>query len=290
MLNPLNIHSLPFEIDVAGRFAPSQVHVTFYQRKRPTTPELDALIDIQWEKQVALAQRHDRLLFNGPLLRYVDHQLAKESDDAPEFTLVVGPTCYRDFVGTNLFNHHRLAEFGWDHFSNPVGTTATLITADHQICYGRRSAKVSYHANHIHTFGGAFEEADRLDDGTIDPFASVCREIEEELAIARDELIDLTCVGLLRDKEIHQPELLFEARLKLHADDVAEHWQRAEGKDEHAGLVFFDNEPQAVVDFIKSCGAIAPVASGALFLHGLNAWGMEWYQSAAEELADMWLS
>ncbi len=284
----LNIPSLPFEIDAEGRFGPDQVHVQFDKRERPTNDTLDALITAEWDKQIALAREHDRLLFNGTLLRYVDHTVDTDPSGQPRFTLTVGPTCYRDFVGTNLFNHHRLAEFGWDHFSNPVGTTATLITADHQICYGRRSAKVSYHANHVHTFGGAFEEADRLPDGTIDPFASVSREIEEELAIGRDELIDLTCVGLLRDKEIHQPEMLFEARLDLDSDEVEARWQKAEGRDEHAGLEFFANEPNAVPQYIQACGLIAPVASGALFLHGLHEWGIEWYQRAASDLAAHW--
>jgi len=288
MFSQLNIPSLPFEFDAAGRFGPDHVCVDFDDSERPTTDALDELIALEWEKQIALAREHDRLLFNGTLLRYVDHAVETDPDGTNHFTLKVGPTCYRDFVGTNLFNHHRLAEFGWDHFSNPVGTTATLITSDGQICYGRRSAKVSYHASHVHTFGGAFEEADRLADGSIDPFASVGREIEEELAIGRNELIDLTCVGLLRDKEIHQPEMLFEARLDLDCAEVLARWEKAEGRDEHAGLEFFANQPQAVPQYIQSCGLIAPVASGALFLLGLHQWGIDWYRQAAAQLASHW--
>ncbi|MCA9255482.1 MAG: hypothetical protein KDA33_07580 [Phycisphaerales bacterium] len=280
------IEKLPFVIDAAGRFSPDRVAVTFDDAPRPTTPEIDALIAVEWERQTAIASREDRLLFNGPLLRYLSHRVALDAVGHPaRFEMVVGPTNYRDFVGTNLFNHDRIGEFGWERFSNPVGTTATLMTSDGRICYGRRSAKVSYHAEHVHTFGGAFEEADRLPDGSIDPFASVAREITEELGIARDELIDLTCVGLVRDKEIYQPELLFEASLPMTGAEVEQRWASAEAKDEHDALVFLADAPDAILPFVQSCGPIAPVATGALFLRGLLQWGEPWFETAVRDYA-----
>ena len=273
---------LPFVIDAAGRFPPDRVTVAYDDAERPSTPEMDAMIAAEWERQMALAQEHDRMLFNGPLLRYLSHGVENDADGRPKlFRMTVGPTNYRDFVGTNLFHHDRLEAFGWERFSNPVGTTATLMTSDGLICYGRRSAKVSYHAQHVHTFGGAFEEADRLADGSIDPFASVAREITEELSIAPEELIDLVCVGLVRDKEIYQPELLFEASLSMTYAEVVTRWEAAEAMDEHDSLVSLADAPEAIVPFIRSCGPIAPVAVGALFLHGLLRWGQAWFDQAA---------
>jgi len=206
---------------------------------------------------------------------------ASESVGRERLHLTVGPTCYRDFVGTNLFNHHRLGEFSWDLFSNPIGTTATLLTRDGRICYGRRSTRVAYHAGHIHTFGGGLEERDKGPDGSIDPFTSLCRELVEELAIPRHELIDLCCVGLIRDKEIHQPELLFEARLDISAIELRRRWVSAEGKDEHDEIVSIEDQPEAVAPFIRTCGPIAPVAIGALFLHGRRRWGEDWFRQTS---------
>lgn len=280
-----NIDRLPFVIDAAGVFPPDRVSVAYDESERPTTPEMDAMIAAEWERQTTLAKKHDRLLFNGPLLRYLSHRVENDAEGLPShFQMTVGPTNYRDFVGTNLFHHDRLDEFGWERFSNPVGTTATLMTSDGLICYGRRSAKVSYHAKHVHTFGGAFEEADRLADGSIDPFASVSREITEELSIAPEELIDLVSVGLVRDKEIYQPELLFEASLAMTYADVVRRWERAEGRDEHDSLVSLDDSPDAIVPFIQTCGLIAPVAVGALFLHGLLKWGQDWFDGATRAM------
>jgi hypothetical protein len=277
---------LPFDILVQGCFEPSRVKTIFEGEDRPSTPQLDELIAVEWARQMALAQQAGRLLFNGNLLRYVRHAVKPgPAGGGKVFELTIGPTCYRDFVGTNLFNHHRLAVFGWERFANPVGTTATLITRDGLICYGRRSALVAYHANHVHTFGGALEESDRASDGTVDPFASLCRELDEELGLRRDELMDLCCVGLIRDKEICQPELLFEAGLNVTADELRRRWQSAQSADEHDGIVDLLDQPEAIVPFIRGCGLIAPVAVGALFLHGRRRWGEGWFEAASEEIA-----
>lgn len=274
---------LPFVIDACGRFGPDRVRVGFESAPRSTTPELDALIAAEWDRQIALAKGTERVLFNGDMLRYVGHRI--ESGPSGEvFHLTVGPTCYRDFVGTNLYNRHRLAEFGWQRFSNPVGTTATLISREGLICYGRRSKRVSYHAEHVHTFGGALEASDRTADGSIDVFASVARELTEELGLRPEETHDLVCVGLLRDKEIHQPEMLFEARLEMTAEELRERWRSAESKDEHDEIVTLADEPEAIVPFIQGCGPIAPVAVGALFIHGLLSWGPGWFEGATKKI------
>src|SRR5262245_61326511 len=223
---------LPFIIDAWGRFPPSAVRIDFDPSDRPSTPDLEALIAEEWDRQIALAKGTDRMLFNGELLLYVRHAVEPGSE-AERFHLTVGPSCFRDFVGTNLYNRHRLDQFGWHRFANPIGTTATLLTRDGRICYGRRSTRVVYHAGHVHTFGGSLEARDRKADGTIAAFASVARELTEELGLRPEETTGLVCVGLIRDKEIHQPELLFEARLELTVDEVRGRWQSAESKDEH---------------------------------------------------------
>lgn len=261
----------PFVIQACGRFHINRVAIEYDPAPRPTTPELDAAIAEEWARQLDLAKGTDRLLFNGQLLRYVRHHTS-QSPDGDAFSLTVGPTCYRDFVGTNLYNKHRIAEFGWERFANPIGTTATIISADNQICYGRRSSRVSYHANHVHTFGGALEEADRSPDGTIDAFAAVARELEEELGLRREELRDFICVGMIRDKEIHQPEMLFEARIDLTVAELRDRWLTAEAKDEHDEIVSLPNEREAIAPFIQSCGPIAPVAVGALHIHTSLTW------------------
>lgn len=277
---------LPFEIFVDGCFAPGCVAVEFRDKPRPTTPDLEALITAEWDVQCTEAVRHDRHLFNGTMLRYLSHTVTPDAPGRPgRFALTVGLTNYRDFIGTNLFNHRRLGEYGWDCFANPIGTTATIRTAEGLICYGRRSMKVGYHGGHVHTFGGALEPVDQHGDGRIDPFESVAREIHEELGIFRDELRDLTCVGMLRDREIYQPELLFEATVPMTFDEIRARWRDATARDEHIELVACRCAPDAIVPFLTESGPIAPVAIGALCLLGRRLWGDAWYSAAARALA-----
>ncbi|MBI5762530.1 MAG: hypothetical protein HZA51_03280 [Planctomycetes bacterium] len=253
-------------VQACGRFPRERVRVTFDAAPRPSTPALDAFIAEEWERQVALAKGTQRMLFNGGMLRYVSHAV-REDASGQRFEMTVGPTCYRDFVGTNLYGGHWLDRVGWERFSNAVGTTATILTADGMICYGRRSQRVAFHAGHVHTFGGALEMNDRTADGSVDVFGSLRRELREELALTPDDIDAIECVGLIRDKEIHQPELLFEARVRLTAKEIHIRWESAEAKDEHEGIVSFRDDPAAIEAFISSCGAIAPVAVGALVIH-----------------------
>jgi hypothetical protein len=274
--------ALPFVVVVDGPFAPEDVVISVEESARPTTPRLESLIAEEWERQTALASRDGRRLFNGSLLRYVRHENVIDEFGQKRLRLRVGPTCYRDFVGTNLFNHHRLGEFTGEQFANPIGTTATIVTADGYLCYGRRSSSVAYHGGHVHTLGGALEAGDlAANQQTVDALAAVLRELREEVGFESEDLVQAYCTGMIRDKEIRQPEMLFDVYTGLSTAELNRRWLRAEAKDEHVALVTCPDRPGAISPFIRQCGAIAPVAVGAMFLHGRRLWGKEWYREAA---------
>lgn len=262
-----------------GRFASSRLRTDFDPAPRPTQPAIEEMIAAEWDRRVEDARRRNVLLFNGALYRYVAHRLDGAAS-AASIELVVGDTCYRDFVGTNLHNHHRLGEFPWNCYANPIGTTATLTTADGQIVYGRRSNRVAYHASHVHTFGGALEPSDRDADGRIDAFGSVIRELNEELGLNAGDVGEIVAIGLVRDHEIRQPELLFEADTRLSFTELVARWELARARDEHVELVALPAQPEAVVPFIRSCEPIAPVAVAGLLLFGRRRWGDGWYEQA----------
>lgn len=265
-----------------GPFKSERIHVIRESTPRPTTPAMEAMIAGEWERRLADARRAGRLLFNGDLLRYIRHREVHAGDADSTFEMTVGSTCYRDFVGTNLFNQHRLGDFPWESFANPLGTTATLVSSDGRIVYGRRSDRVAYHAGHVHTFGGTLEAADLAADGQVDPFGSVMRELEEEVGLRPGEYEPLIFVGLVRDRDIHQPEMLFETRVNLTHAELIRRWERAEARDEHCELIGVDDDPEAIVPFVRSCGLIAPVAVAGLLLHGRSRWGEAWYRAALD--------
>jgi len=278
--------SLPFVVGAVGSFGPGKLRIVWQDRARPTTDELEELITAAWDAKVEQTQRTGGILFDGALARYLHHEVC---DGCLE--LLVGPTSYRDFVGTNLANRHQVGRFGWQRFSNPVGTTATIITRDGWLLYGRRSARVAYHAGYLHTFGGSLEQCDVAAEtcgasgrGTIDAFASIRRELQEEIHLADDEIDELVCLGLIRDCEILQPELIFDATVRLRWEALLERLDPTDPYQEHVAIEACRDEPDALAPFLQGAGKIAPVAVAAVLLHGWRRWGHAWFDEAARAL------
>jgi hypothetical protein len=271
---------LPFDVIIAGRFEPHRVTARWTDSPRESNAEIEAVIEREWGVRVAEAQRRGAVLYDGTLARYV----SREMNGADSVTIHVGPTCYRDFIGTNLYHADLADRFGWAALANPIGTTALVITADGHLALGRRSDRVAFHAGYLHTIGGSLEAEDRRPDGLVDVFGSVLRELGEELDLHDALIRGIVCAGMIRDHVIRQPELLFEAELSLTRRQLAERLVFSAGGDEHIGVEACGVHPEAIVPFIRDAAPVAPVAVAALLLFGCHRWGPEWLNSAATEL------
>lgn len=269
-----------FLVEVFGEFSSSQVRVVWRDEPRPSHTALDALISETWARRRKECEQAGTMLFNGRLVRYLRHRIERGV-----VTIEAGPTDFREFIGTNWLNHARADEFGWELFSNPIGTSATLITSDGWLLYGRRSRQVACHAGYLHPFGGTLEPRDRRQDGSLDAFASILRELDEELGIRPDELEDLLCLGLIRDCRIRQPELVFDARARPTRSDIAGRLRTEDPDQEHVAVAACRDHPDAILPFIRSTRPISPVAVGALCLHGRRRFGNPWYTWASSQLA-----
>ncbi len=261
-----------FEVVVYGAFGPGQLDVLWRDEPRPPHAALDAMIVRTWETCRRQAERDGVLLFNGQLARYLRHRV-----EADRLVVEVGPTDYANWMGTNYCNWQRADEFGWDLYSNPIGTTATLISTDGWLLYGRRSRRVACLAGYIHTFGGTLEVGERRPDGTFDAFESVLRELKEELALAPDDVTRMVFLGFILDTTIRQPELIFDAYVRLSRRQVEARLRLDDPEQEHETIVALRDEPAAAVPFIRAADRIAPVAVGALCLHGRRSFGETWY-------------
>jgi hypothetical protein len=269
-----------FDVEAFGVFDPAHVAVRFDDAPPlALPPALEALIAEAWAAKEATSRRSGALLFNGRIVKLLGSRVRDGV-----LHLRTGPTDYRTFVGTNLANPHRIAELGRDCFANPIGTTATIISNDGYLLYGRRSQQVAYHQGYLHTFGGGLEEREVGPDRTIDVFASVLRELDEELHVAAYEVARMICVGLIRDREIHQPELLFDADVALSRDALLARLNLDDPHQEHTAVESVPDQPDALIPFIRSAGLIAPVAVGAILLHGRRRWGDRWYTNARRDL------
>jgi hypothetical protein len=261
-----------FLLEVLGPYRRDQLHAQWSSQARPTIEHVERFIEGSWLKRSQQAAAEGVALWDGKLCRLIEF-----SHDASTLDMLLGPTSFREFVGTNLHNAHLRYAHGPDVMANPVGVSA-LVQVKRYLILERRSQKVAYHAGRLHPVGGCLEGPA---DGTApDPFDCVARETCEELGLAMENLQEPLCLGMVRDKHIHQPELIFELAVGSSVEAIRRHSVKAQSRYEHDELVVLADHPASVVDFIeRKFAELTPVALASLLLHGLYRWGSGWFTS-----------
>src|SRR5204862_549264 len=177
--------------------------------------------------------------------------------------LLLSRTSYKVFLGTNLTHPDLGDRYGPAVLANPVGVSAALETADDLLLLGRRNAAVAYYPERVHPFAGALEPRDGDD-----VFAAVRRELAEELSLSTADVPGLTCAGLVEDRALRQPELIFLARSRLTRREIESNLDRAE----HRGTIALETSPDAI-ESAATDPALTPVAVAAPLLSGTARFG-----------------
>lgn len=262
-----------FILEVLGPYRRDQLHVKWTPQARPVNEQVERFIDSAWRRRCQQAQEEGLQLWDGRLCRLIEYRC-----DVNELDMTLGPTSFRDFVGTNLHNAHLRYSHGCDVMANPVGVSAVVSAEGRYLVLGRRSETVAYHAGRVHPIGGCLEPSPN--GGVPDPFACIAQEVCEELGVPAEALQTPLCQGMVRDKHIHQPELMFDLALTTSVEEIRHLVATASGRQEHSDLVIVRDHPAAVVDFIeRHLSELTPVALAALLLHGLWRWGSGWFAS-----------
>ncbi len=248
-----------------GDWPAGHVTTTWVADGRRRVPAVDAAIDAAW---AAAGARPGVRLFDGPMCRLESWHVT-----AAELRLVLSPTSYKPFVGTNMSNPQLADAYGRDVMANPAGVSPALVTADGHLMLGRRNGSVAYYPGRIHPFAGSLEPTDA------DVFAAVRRELAEELSLADADLVDLRCTGIAEDVALRQPELIFAAVTTLTRSQVSARLDL----DEHAGVWHVEATASAVEQAIaRQREELTPVAVAALLLWGRLRFGDGWFEVAAE--------
>ncbi|MHC5111632.1 MAG: NUDIX hydrolase [Planctomycetota bacterium] len=269
----------PFCVDVCGRFDRSEVAISTTSSARKRHPVLEAGITRIWDAEVADAQVRGVRLYNGELAR-----LAGIRSNQARLQLELGRTCYRDFMGTNLHQLGETLSYGEEYLANPLGISAVVLTSDGFLALGRRSMTVASHAGVLHAFGGMVETSDLGADGNFDVFGAMRRELQEELALNDAEILELAVVGLVRDRSMWQPELVFDASIQLTREALARRFHPDLSDGEHSEIVFVEDSDDPIVRFLASARNMAPVAQATLLLHGRNYWSHDWFDRSSVAL------
>ncbi len=271
-----------FFLDFFGQFTSEQVQTEWQPRRRDLDEKIEKLIDETWKQSLEKARNTGRKLFNGKLCRLIDCA----TDNRLRLTL--GPCDFKHFLGTNLTHAHLRYAHGPDTLADALGVSASVVSRDGFLTLGRRSQEVFYHAGRIHPIGGVVE-IDQDPPPAPNPFDAMRSELEEELCIKGDMVTELTCLGLVRDKHIVQPELIFDATVDEDVSQIRQGMAQASDRGEHVELLHVRNHPSSVINFVESnAQQLTPVALASLLLHGLRCWGTGWFASARGYLRSMY--
>lgn len=256
-----------FEVILTGRFGLEQVVVTWRPdaRRRPD-PAVDALIATEWARHAAEATP-GRLLFAGPLCR-----LAAWAVAGATLRLTLGPTDYREYLGTNVGG---LAAIRARHpsdwrayLADPLGVCAAVVSADGWLLVMRRSQRLVRYPGAYHVVGGHPTPAHDDGAGGISPFLALQEEIAEEIGVVPAEIAGLTCLGLARDRATAKPDLTFEARLALTRAAVEARLAALADRPEDSGWLWLNDEPAAIHAFLtRHAGRVAPAGAACLAIY-----------------------
>lgn len=263
----------PFTVEVVGRFDESRVATTWSQEVQPRDAAVEAAIEQSWWSARALAETQDYVLFDAPLVRLIHASVRNEM-----LQLELGETTYRAFVGTNMDPDFVSRRDQRAYLAHPLGISASVITRDGFVAYGRRGSRVAFQAGYVHPFGGMVDMEDRGPDGFVDLFAAMLRELQEETGLTRADVTEMVLIALVRDRRILQPELLFDVCVSRSRSELQARFDPERSDGEHCGIEFLYDDPEAALPSLARLDRITPIAEAAYLLHGRNFWGAEWFE------------
>lgn len=205
---------------------------------------------------------HGELL---PLHRLLDATL----DDQGRLALRTGRTDYAEFVLTNVARPERRGERGDASMSDALGVCAALVTRDERVLLGRRAAELDDRPGALHVVPAGHPHPPD------DPWTGLVAELDEELAIAPDEIVSARCTGVLRALPTGKPELVYALRVGLDAAEIlarprADAW-------EHVAIearAWTAHDVRALL--VDERDALTSPAFGCLLLAGARDFGERW--------------
>jgi 8-oxo-dGTP pyrophosphatase MutT (NUDIX family) len=266
----------PFLVEFFGPLTSDEVGHDWSDEKRSRSPAVERAIEQAWQTEIAIAEASNRKLIDAPLARLVRHVRGEFG-----VRLALGPTTYREYVGTHVHNVAVVSRAGTPMFADALGVSAILVTSDGWLSLGRRSGQVLHYPGFVHTIGGMVETGGA---GAPSVFDAVLRELREELSLDQASVQRIVLLGLVRDRSLYQPELVFEVVTGCDRAALSEGAVRASHGREHDGLEALPDDPGRVFPALDRLECVTPVAQAAILLYGRVAWGTTWYEQACQLL------
>jgi len=244
---------LPYIPLVTGHFSAPEVQVSWKNGAEARPPQLQRAVDAAWKG----LQPNPH--FNGRIAR-----LEAWAVERGTLELQLRPTDYKTLLYSNGHVEEIVAQWGEEALAKALGISAVVLSADGLLILMQRSELVGEYPGCFDVFGGHIEAPAR--SGRPDPFASMERELAEELALAAEDYV-LRCIGLLLARQTRKPELIFRAHSRLHSDRLLQAAVEAQDRYEYTRLLTLPAEAVEIAEFLRQHKSrVSPSAYGALDL------------------------
>ena len=235
---------MKFKILCAGTWRPEQVAVHDSARAFVLPqPHADRAEDY-WQTLLAVGDKH---LFNGQLFRL-------ESLDATSgsLSLHLSRTCYRDQIYSNAHAEQLLGEFGTHSLAHGLGVSALVLTADGYVPVIRRGQHLGEEPGKLDVVGGHAHPDQHIRDGRPDLFRAIVEELETELNLPASELSANVCCGVVENRQIRKPDLVFLTRTRATMGRLENQIAFAAEADEIAELLALAVAPAEITRFLET--------------------------------------
>ncbi len=197
--------------------------------------------------------------------------------------LVLGVTDFKDYIGTTQhalideqFRNRLIAAGMADHndpnhyFANPLAVCANIVTSDGFIPVGMRGDTVAIYKNMPHVIGGyvkvngnnkpdfSVKDVDLSDD--------MIKELGQELGLQRDDIEKIYFLGIVRNKAIRGPEIMYHVQLNINSDELMRRWaKQSRDKFEHRNITLHSKD-ELPIFLEKYKGKMVPSGEATLSL------------------------
>jgi 8-oxo-dGTP pyrophosphatase MutT (NUDIX family) len=201
-------------------------------------------------------------LFPGPLCRLIRYQR-----DSSRFQLQLGPTDYREYLGTSR-NWIRISQqFPGNgvtrYLANPLAVCAVVHTTDRKLVLARRSSRTMEHPGYWHFPAGHVDPRQHLFGARVNVFKAALDELFEETG-CQGELGSTVCLGLVRFRTTMKPELVFSVAVP----HTSAAFKESLLNEEHDQLRFIPDTAESILELLStSSNSLVPIGRTALSLY-----------------------
>ncbi len=227
-LYPVMQHQPRFKVLLRGHWPEASVRIHFSGEEPSWPGDVQQACEVFWQQVTAA----NPSLFDGPVVA-----LKQAGVRRGKLHLTLALTSYKK----QLFSNHNAQQ--WQRQgraalrANGLGVSAILRLADQKLLLICRSESQGEYPGFLDVVGGHIHPVvHSCGKGRPDVFCAIASEIRAELGIAPDEIRALTCIGLIENREILKPELIFSAHIRRDLSTIQKLLPGAAEQNEVSGV------------------------------------------------------